>query len=106
LPVIGHTLKSCTKQTTRYSASIRDLNFYVLDTPGFDDTAISDSTILQDLGTELAWLHRSGGKLAGLVYLHDISRPRMGRVGEKVTDPSLRSQDPLTPSQFLQYQQN
>jgi hypothetical protein len=57
----------------------------VLDTPGFDDIALSDSSILQDLATELAAIYNNQQHLAGLIYLHDITKKRMGRISFKVS---------------------
>ncbi|KAF2730643.1 hypothetical protein EJ04DRAFT_500188 [Polyplosphaeria fusca] len=83
LPKIGHGLQSCTKQVTWYSASFNDEKYTVLDTPGFDDVALTDSEILQDLATELANIYRGERHLAGLVYLHDISQVKMGKAKYK-----------------------
>ena len=49
----------------------------VVDTPGFDDSEISDRDILRSLSTWLESLYRSGKKLTGILYLHRISDPRM-----------------------------
>jgi hypothetical protein len=59
-------------------------SFTVLDTPGFDDVALTDSEILQDLATELASIYKGQRKLVGLIYLHDISQVKMGSVKYKV----------------------
>lgn len=99
LPKIGHGLESCkrrvypdalclnhsgTKNVTRYSVSLNEQSFTILDTPGFDDIALSDSSILQNLATELASIHQGKRHLAGLIYLHDISKVKMGRTSYKV----------------------
>lgn len=49
----------------------------LMDMPGFDDTSRSDAEILRELSYSLAMLHRMNVRLAGLVYLHRISDPRM-----------------------------
>ena len=49
----------------------------VVDTPGFDDSEISDRDILRSLSTWLESSYRSGKKLTGILYLHRISDPRM-----------------------------
>ncbi|KAH7139551.1 hypothetical protein B0J11DRAFT_610906 [Dendryphion nanum] len=83
LPEIGHGLQSCTRNTTWYSATIDGQIFSILDTPGFDDIALSDSSILQELAMELASIYNDQKHLAGLIYLHDISKVKMGRVSKK-----------------------
>ncbi|KAF2794115.1 hypothetical protein K505DRAFT_242837, partial [Melanomma pulvis-pyrius CBS 109.77] len=83
LPKVGHGLQSCTKNVTWYSASLTGQAFTILDTPGFDDIALSDSSILQDLATELASIYQGRRHLAGLIYLHDISKVKMGRTSYK-----------------------
>ena len=49
----------------------------VVDTPGFDDSKISDHDILRSLSTWFGTSYRSGKKLTGSLYLHRISDPRM-----------------------------
>jgi hypothetical protein len=52
--------------------------FYLVDTPGFDDTHKTDADVLKDLA---AWLNASYGKgilLTGIIYLHPIDRNRVG----------------------------
>jgi hypothetical protein len=78
-------LLSGTKNVSWYTTTVHGTPFSVLDTPKFDDIALSDSTILQDLATELASIYDSQRHLAGLIYLHDISKVRMGRVSYKVS---------------------
>ena len=59
----------------------RDGRLVLVDTPGFGDTYVDDADILRCIGS---WLettydsrHKGETKLAGIVYLHDISVPRM-----------------------------
>ena len=57
----------------------------LVDTPGFGDTTDKDADILYDVGSWLETMydsrdshgHEGETKLAGIVYLHDISVPRM-----------------------------
>ena len=49
----------------------------MVDTPGFDDSEISDRDILRGLSTWLESSYRSGKRLTGILYLHRISDPRM-----------------------------
>lgn len=52
--------------------------FFLVDTPGFDDTNRSDADVLDQLAVHLAQAWHSKIRLAGLVYLHRISEPRFG----------------------------
>ncbi|KAM6479274.1 P-loop containing nucleoside triphosphate hydrolase protein [Trichoderma sp. SZMC 28011] len=75
---IGHELQSCTFDIGIHAATIGDKKFYLVDTPGFDDTHRSDTDILRQVAD---WLNRSYQaqiRLAGIVYLHRITDNRMG----------------------------
>jgi hypothetical protein len=56
----------------------------LLDTPGFDDTALSDSEVLESIELELARIYKGKRSLNGLIYLYDVSRPRLGGQSSKV----------------------
>ncbi len=53
----------------------------LIDTPGFDDTHRSDADVLLDVATFLSGTYRSGLKLTGIIYLHDITKNRMTHGG-------------------------
>ncbi|KAK6341269.1 hypothetical protein TWF696_008352 [Orbilia brochopaga] len=82
-PVIGHTLNSTTKQATWYSAGAGKKGFYILDTPGFDDSYMSDFEILEGLTKELAAIYKDARPLTGIIYVHDISKEKMGKKSHK-----------------------
>jgi hypothetical protein len=70
-------LIAATEEIQPYRVTHGNVNFVLVDTPGFDDTNQSDTEILRKL---LSWLessYRSGTKLRGLIYLHRIIDPRM-----------------------------
>lgn len=48
-----------------------------MDTPGFDDTAVSDTDILQQFADELAACFSNEVKISGVLYIHPITEPRM-----------------------------
>jgi hypothetical protein len=50
---------------------------YLIDTPGFDDTSRSDTEILKEIAFFLAAIYSKKVRLAGIVYLHRITDPRM-----------------------------
>jgi hypothetical protein len=58
---------------------------HLIDTPGFDDNhdGLDDSRILKDIADTLNFRYRDGFKLSHALYLHDITKSRMGASGEK-----------------------
>ncbi|KAF9464787.1 P-loop containing nucleoside triphosphate hydrolase protein [Collybia nuda] len=79
---IGHDLKSCT-------AKIQAVPFHILqgplegwqvvmvDMPGFNNTYLDDAENLKRIALWLALLYHSKMKLAGIIYLYDISQAWM-----------------------------
>lgn len=52
--------------------------FYLVDTPGFDDTHKSDTDILLELTAWLNEAYKAKILLTGIIYLHRIMDPRLG----------------------------
>ncbi|KAF9533600.1 hypothetical protein CPB83DRAFT_757544 [Crepidotus variabilis] len=77
---VGHDLKSCTNKVTTIRFSLPELvnnDIVFVDTPGFDDTNLPDTKILEMISD---WLNQSYGRgirLNGLLYFHRISDNRM-----------------------------
>jgi len=61
----------------RLRDQINGQSVFLVDTPGFDDTSRSDAEILKEISFFLTTLHYKNVRLAGLIYLHRISDPRM-----------------------------
>ncbi|QRW21837.1 hypothetical protein RhiXN_06826 [Rhizoctonia solani] len=75
---VGHDLPSCTNQVVASETFTIDGQEMVLfDTPGFDDTTISDADTLKRIAEFLETMYRRGIKLKGIVYLHRITDMRM-----------------------------
>ncbi|KAK3364625.1 hypothetical protein B0T25DRAFT_69922 [Lasiosphaeria hispida] len=76
---VSHGLQSHTIRGRPYSFQDPESgeNVILIDMPGFDDTSRSDAEILRELSYCLAILHLRNIRLAGLVYLHRVSDPRM-----------------------------
>ncbi|KAL9078164.1 MAG: hypothetical protein Q9157_002922 [Trypethelium eluteriae] len=78
---VGDTLKSCTHEVQIYP--VRESRIFLIDTPGFDDPARSDTDILQSIASCLADLHEGlifdseAVNLSGIVYIHSINDVRM-----------------------------
>lgn len=60
-----------------YYFKYRGVRIFLVDTPGFDDTTRSDSEVLKDIAFWLAAAYTKETQLAGIIYLHRISDPRM-----------------------------
>jgi hypothetical protein len=57
--------------------------FYLIDTPGFDDTTRSDTEILREVASWLSLAYSNDLKLTGIIYLHRILDVRLGGAGMK-----------------------
>ncbi|KAF9260101.1 hypothetical protein L218DRAFT_974435 [Marasmius fiardii PR-910] len=77
----GDGLRSCTS-TIQLSPVflLDDRQVVLIDTPGFDDTNVSEADVLRLITTFLASTYKKGKKLAGVIYLHRISDVRMGGI--------------------------
>jgi hypothetical protein len=52
-------------------------NYVLVDTPGFDDSTMSNDDITKKLVEWLESSYRRGQRLNGIVYIHDITKTRM-----------------------------
>ncbi|KAG8220498.1 P-loop containing nucleoside triphosphate hydrolase protein [Butyriboletus roseoflavus] len=77
--MIGYSLTSETRmlQPVRCPHPDGRRNVVLVDTPGFDDTHLSDTQILRILANWLKNTYQNNIKLAGLLYLHRISDVRL-----------------------------
>ncbi|CUA70610.1 hypothetical protein RSOLAG22IIIB_09034 [Rhizoctonia solani] len=75
---IGHDLPSCTKVVQAGPIfSIEGRAVQLFDTPGFDDTTLTDTEILQQIAEFLLSLYGRGQQINGVLYLHRITDNRM-----------------------------
>ena len=56
---------------------------HLIDSPGFDDGLVSDARVLKRIADYVNTIFKLKKKLAGVLYLHDITRAKMGGVGER-----------------------
>ncbi|KAL6858334.1 hypothetical protein ACO1O0_005795 [Amphichorda felina] len=89
---VGHSLEACkflprsggTQQIGIYKCQwSSDVDIYLIDTPGFDDTNRSDTDVLKETATWLTDSYERNLKLSGIIYLHRITDPRMGGSAKK-----------------------
>jgi len=78
--LVGDDLESCTSTIqpviVPYPGDPSRRVIFV-DTPGFDDTYIDDTEILRRIAVWMANSYNENMKLAGVIYLHEISQTRM-----------------------------
>ncbi|KAF3938634.1 hypothetical protein ABW19_dt0203643 [Dactylella cylindrospora] len=74
---IGHDLTSCTQEISVYETRIDDTVVRFVDTPGFSDTYLSDTEVLEMIADYLAAAYTKDVKLNGIIYLHPISDRRV-----------------------------
>ena len=66
-----------TSKVESHEITIGQTTLVLVDTPGFDDTNMSDFDILQTIATWLEASHEKGQLLSGIVYLHRITNTRV-----------------------------
>jgi GTP-binding protein EngB required for normal cell division/molybdopterin converting factor small subunit len=84
--VIGHQLVSCTRGIQAFETRIGNQRVRFIDTPGFSDTTLSDTDVLQMIADYLAVAYKKEIKLSGIIYLHPISDTRMTHQNVKNLD--------------------
>ncbi|KAG6916085.1 hypothetical protein DXG01_008514 [Tephrocybe rancida] len=74
---VGHDLQSETQDIQHYRLPPPCHHIVVVDTPGFDDTYTTDREILRRIAVWMADSYSSDMKVAGLIYLHEITKKRL-----------------------------
>ncbi|KAL8838118.1 MAG: hypothetical protein Q9170_002259 [Blastenia crenularia] len=69
----GADLKSCTAECQAIPLNIGRSKTLFIDTPGFDDSARTDSDILTEISRVLTAQYQAGVSLKGVIYLHRIT---------------------------------
>ncbi|KAG0694749.1 P-loop containing nucleoside triphosphate hydrolase protein [Suillus ampliporus] len=78
--LVGHDLESCTatiQHVAVHHPTDPKRRFVFVDTPGFEDTYVDDLEILRRVAVWLAHSYNDGVKLAGVIYLQEITQKRM-----------------------------
>ncbi|KAL8924263.1 MAG: hypothetical protein Q9172_002776 [Xanthocarpia lactea] len=77
----GHHLDSCTALIQIYP--IPNTTTFLLDTPGFDDPSLSDTSVLQSIASCLADISEGllfpnfAAQISGIIFIQAINEPRM-----------------------------
>ena len=63
----------------RYEGVLYEI--HLVDSPGFDDGLVNDARVLSHIATYVNTIFKLKKKLAGVLYLHDITKAKVGGVG-------------------------
>ncbi|KAF6217523.1 hypothetical protein HO133_006861 [Letharia lupina] len=55
---------------------------HLIDSPGFDDGTLNDAQVLSEIATYINTSYKLKQRLAGVLYLHDITKAKVGGVGK------------------------
>ncbi|KAH9481107.1 hypothetical protein JR316_0005627 [Psilocybe cubensis] len=81
---VGRELESCTDEVQiSESFSLDGHTINLIDTPGFDDTKLTDTRILNMIASYLALTYSRGKRLAGVIYMHRITDNRIGGISAR-----------------------
>lgn len=95
---VGMSLKSCTTEVTPTEPFlVSGKSVILLDTPGFDDTNVSDFDILEEIAQYMTKTYKEQRLLDGILYFHSIADRRMGGIAVRNLKlfQSLCGDDPL-----------
>ncbi|KAH8903541.1 hypothetical protein BR93DRAFT_884954 [Coniochaeta sp. PMI_546] len=74
---VGHDLDSCTANVEAIPFNVDGFHGSIIDTPGFDDTYLTDTAVLRRISDWMDMTYRQGVKITGILYLRDITEARM-----------------------------
>ncbi|KAF8553957.1 hypothetical protein OG21DRAFT_1485043 [Imleria badia] len=75
----GAGLESCTNEVqTSVPFYVGRQQVVLIDTPGFDDTTLTDTDVLKLIAAYLVTTNKQGARLAGVIYMQRISDLRVG----------------------------
>lgn len=77
-----------------YKTEVDNSPIYLMDTPGFDDTRMTDKEVMEMIYRKLEELYRGDKLVKGLIYLHDITQPRVGGLDARVSTSLDRVKNP------------
>ncbi|KAI0081635.1 hypothetical protein K474DRAFT_1635557 [Panus rudis PR-1116 ss-1] len=81
---VSNSLKSCTETVERTTPfEVDGVSVTLIDTPGFDDSNLSDTEIFSRIAAYLSTSYEQGFKLSGIIYTHRICDYKMGGIAMK-----------------------
>lgn len=81
-PNTSLTFTTVTTEVSSYPLVLKGHEVFLIDSPGFDDDKLSSDDVLQKIADFINGVHSLGWRIGGIIYLHDITRERMGSSGE------------------------
>jgi len=77
-------LESCTNEVqTSLPFKVGGQQVVLIDTPGFDDTTLTDTDVLRIIAAYLVTTNKQGARLAGVIYMHRISDSKVGGAAQR-----------------------
>lgn len=80
--VVMLTFDIVTKEVSSYPVVLKGREVFLIDSPGFDDDMYSADDVLQEVANFINNIHSLGWVIGGIIYIHDITRERMGGEGK------------------------
>ncbi|CAE6452670.1 unnamed protein product [Rhizoctonia solani] len=81
---VGYGQMSCTDTVEMAPPFILDgRDIWLVDTPGFDDSSMSDTQVLEMIGEFMKQTYEVGQLISGFIYMHRITDNRFGGVATK-----------------------
>ncbi|KAF9237660.1 P-loop containing nucleoside triphosphate hydrolase protein [Melanogaster broomeanus] len=81
---VGSGLESCTNEVqTSLPFNVGGQQVVLIDTPGFDDTTLTDTDVLRIIAAYLVTTNKQGARLAGVIYMHRISDSKVGGAAQR-----------------------
>ena len=74
---VSHSLRSCTHGVVGYPFTLKGLAVTLVDTPGFNDTEISNQDVFRLIVEWMVESYKDGAMLKGIIYMHRIVHNRM-----------------------------
>ncbi|OAP61421.1 hypothetical protein AYL99_03624 [Fonsecaea erecta] len=78
---IGDDLQSVITEVQHYPMVHNGYEVFLIDTPGFDDGVLGDDDVLKKIAEFVNTVCSVEWTFGGIIYIHDITRVRMGNVG-------------------------
>lgn len=66
-----------------YTHNNTHYEIHLIDSPGFDDGNLVDTQVLSEIATYVNTTYKLKKRLAGVLYLHDITKAKLGGVGQR-----------------------
>ena len=80
-------MDSVTDRVADYILNVREKGImyevHLIDSPGFDDGTMADVKVLTHIANFVNTHYKLGNTFAGVLYLHDITKGKMGGVGQR-----------------------